>query len=54
MHGGDKSMAQKMFSLQEVLNQIDALISLNELAAEVTLRMILMANGVIMMKMMKI
>ena len=25
VHGGDKSMVQKMFSLQEVLHQIDAL-----------------------------
>lgn len=31
MHGGDKSMAQKMFSLQEVLNQNDAL---DEVAAD--------------------
>ena len=46
MHGGDKSMVQKMFSLQEVLRQIDAL---SQVAVDLDYEDVLMVKGVMKM-----
>ena len=43
-HGRDESMAQKVFFLQKVLSQIDALDRLMKLLLIWTLRMIFMVN----------